>query len=1054
MLQMKKNIVLNLIILALSIMANHLYAQIGYYDAPYTRYEADLGSLSNASIYPKSYTQSLLQSEASDQICVNLSNAGASVSWTVSADGDGLVVRYSVPDGQTSYLDVYSNNVYVTTLTLSTYYSWEYLSSNGDPNNVGVVNTNPKMRFDEVRYKLPSRILAGGNLKLVNNNGNIALDFAELEPVAAAVSSAGGDVYYGGNGSDLQSVIDANAGRTIYVPAGYYNIPGELYFGFNNTTLKGAGMWYTELHFTGGAGQPGGLRGNANNISYSGLYLSTVRNSRTNSYKGINGVYTSGSTISNVWAEHFECGAWIGQYNTGGPGNADGFLMSNCRFRNNYADGSNLCKGTVNAIVEHCSYRNNGDDDMGIWSANNQECQNNTFRYNTSENTWRASGCAVYGGLSNQFHDILIKDNLEVGIRVNNNFAGSPFNGGGMHNFYNIKIIAGGTYNDLFNNPVGAIDIEVTDPSHGGAGTQINNVTFSCIDIIDSKNDAIDMTRSFNGDGFYNLIFQNITIDGTGREYPNNSNGGGNGGARGYGLLVWNYPSGYGTYCNMNYSNIGGNASSNTNTGQIGGFNFSQAGSCPTGCSIASSVTITSGTTFGICTTPITFTATATAPASNTVSYVEFFVDGTSIGQDNSSPYSMTWNNPTVGTHQVTAVARYSPSNTTSTSAIQTIYVADGIYSTATPPIIDGIIDGSWSSYKSFTLTQGYNNPPDLAASFKIRYDATNLYVLVDVTDNSLQNPFAADAANYYNDDDVEVYIDWGNKKNTSYGATDFQYALVWNKGSILENKHGALTGVTSGQTTKAGNLGYTMEMKFPWSTIGGVPAAGSYMGFDVTVNDDDGGTGRNHQLDWNESDGTFSEWNNPSLFGTLQIANCNNPLPVELLTFTGEKQKGVVTLNWATATEINNKEFIIERSIDASDWNAIGGIAGAGNSNSRTNYSFTDYNSSDGMAYYRLRQVDVDGKLAYSNVVVIQASGTKSVSISPNPFEDELTFKGNVQGNVEIKILDLSGRLLYDANLETNDGTLTLRPELPSGAYIVTIQTATFIEQQKVIKR
>lgn len=310
---MVKNKILNLIVGSFLFFSFDLNAQIGYYDAPYIRYEANLASLTNAVITPKSYSQATLQSEASDQVCVDLSGAGASAEWILSSEGDGLVVRYSVPDGETGVLEVYADNILVGTMNLTTYYSWEYLWSNGNPNNVGVVNQNPKMRFDEVRMKLPSKISAGGSLRLVRQSGNIHIDFAELESIPTAVSSMPGDAIYIGDGSDLQAFINSNGGNTIYLPEGVYNLSQRLSFTVDNTTLKGAGMWYTRLHFTNpnSSGGGGGLRANANNVSYSGLYLTTVRNSRSNSYKAINGVYTGGATISNVWAEHFEAGAWI-----------------------------------------------------------------------------------------------------------------------------------------------------------------------------------------------------------------------------------------------------------------------------------------------------------------------------------------------------------------------------------------------------------------------------------------------------------------------------------------------------------------------------------------------------------------------------------------------------------------------------------------------------------------------------------------------------------------------------------------------------------------------
>ncbi|SHL32559.1 Ig-like domain-containing protein [Flavobacterium chilense] len=557
------------------LLTSNLYAQRGYYDAPYKRYEANLGQLSNgATVTSKSYIQAYLQSEASDQQCVNMSATNATVQWTLSEAADGLVIRYSVPDGQTGTLGVYNGSTKITTLTLTSTWSWEYLWSNGNPNNTGITNQNPRMRFDEVRYKLPSKIAASGTLRLVRETGNIHLDFAEMEPVSAIVTAPAGSVTYTGNGSDLQTFIDANGGKKIFVPAGVFNVNRELYFGSANTSLIGAGIWYTQINFTNTSSGNGGLRANASNISFSDLYLTTNSASRSNSYKAINGVFTSGSTIKNIWAEHFECGAWIAQYNVGGPAIADGFTLSNCRFRNNYADGINLCKGTANAIVEHCNFRNNGDDDQAIWSADGLECVNNTFRYNTSENCWRACGLAIYGGKNNKAYNLIIKDNLEAGIRVSNNFPGAPFNNDGMHEIHDITVSTCGTFNDTYNNPVAAVDIF----SATNAGSQVKNVQLYNIDILDSRNDAISISKR-SGDGIYNLSFKDITVNGTGKEFPNNNALNRNWG-RGYFVLIAGSPAGNGTYCNMNYSNRGGNAASNEETSAIGTFSWTAASNC------------------------------------------------------------------------------------------------------------------------------------------------------------------------------------------------------------------------------------------------------------------------------------------------------------------------------------------------------------------------------------------------------------------------------------------------------------------------------------------
>jgi hypothetical protein len=565
----------NFFTLFLMFLMFQLHAQRGYYDAPYKRYEAENALISEGAIITtKSYKQIDIQSEASNQQCVDMSDPFSAVSFDLSDVGNGLVIRYCVPNGETASVEVIHEGMVLTTLTLTSNWSWESLWNNGNPNNVGVVNQNPKMRFDEVRYKLPFQV---ETLTIRRLSGNVYIDFIEMETVPVAIPAPVGAVVYSGNGANLQSFINSNGGREIYVPEGVYNVNSELYFGVNNTSFVGAGIWYTQINFTNTTANNGGLRANAANISFTDLYLTTNNSSRSNSYKAINGVFTATSIIKNIWAEHFECGAWIAQYNVGGPAIADGFTLSHCRFRNNYADGINLCKGTSNAIVEHCNFRNNGDDDQAIWCANGQECVNNIFRNNTSENCWRASGVAFYGGRNNKAYDLIIKDNLELGIRISNNFPGVGFNDLGLNELHDITIIGAGTLNDLYNQKVGAIDIF----SSNTAGTQVKNVKFTNIDIIDSKCDAILMQKKA-GDGIYNLAFENINANGTGKEYPFNN-------ARnittpkGFFTVISNFPSGNATFCNMNYSNRGGNATTNENTSELGTFSWSQLPGCTLG---------------------------------------------------------------------------------------------------------------------------------------------------------------------------------------------------------------------------------------------------------------------------------------------------------------------------------------------------------------------------------------------------------------------------------------------------------------------------------------
>ena len=476
---------------------------------------------------------------------------------------------------------------------------------------------------------------------------------------------------------------------------------------------------------------------------------------------------------------------------------------------------------------------------------------------------------------------------------------------------------------------------------------------------------------------------------------------------------------------------------------------------CPAGVEITSP---SDGQSFNGCPVPpINITATPTPPASTTTTNIEFFIDGASMVIDNSSPYSYTWPSPTSGAHVITAVAHWSDGSTS--SAIPVNINVGGVQKTSTVPTIDGTKEALWNSYGLTTLKKSNGaTGADLSATYRMTYDATNLYLFADVTDDTKVN----DSANDWEDDGVEIYIDLGNSKPGSYGANQYQYVFTWTNNltantptSIAETKHGATAGVVSKQTSSAS--GYMMEIQIPWASLGGasMPVSGTYMGFDMSVNDDDDGGTRDNQLSWN--DATYGEWNNPSLFGTVQFTSCD-PLPVSLLHFNGKLVGSVVVLNWSTALEINNRKFVIERTSDDLTWTAIGEVTGAGNSSTVNNYIFRDYTPLYGVSYYRLKQVDFDGTVAYSPVAVIQIGEHQipvNISISPNPFDNDLTITSNVIGEImDISVYDVLGREVYQVNPKTNDGIVHIHLELPSDAYIITVQTESIIQQSKIIRK
>ena len=130
-------------------------------------------------------------------------------------------------------------------------------------------------------------------------------------------------------------------------------------------------------------------------------------------------------------------------------------------------------------------------------------------------------------------------------------------------------------------------------------------------------------------------------------------------------------------------------------------------------------------------------------------------------------------------------------------------------------------------------------------------------------------------------------------------------------------------------------------------------------------------------------------------------------PLPVTLISFDGKFENNQTKLTWKTTFETNNKGFEIERSADARSFEKIGFVDGNGDSKEVNTYHFTDLNPLTN-SYYRLKQLDHDGKFEYSKVIVVK-SRNANVCVYPNPAQEYLTI-GDAQ---TISILDQMGRVV-----------------------------------------
>jgi len=154
---------------------------------------------------------------------------------------------------------------------------------------------------------------------------------------------------------------------------------------------------------------------------------------------------------------------------------------------------------------------------------------------------------------------------------------------------------------------------------------------------------------------------------------------------------------------------------------------------------------------------------------------------------------------------------------------------------------------------------------------------------------------------------------------------------------------------------------------------------------------------------------------------GDFSIAATGEPLPVSLIDFKGENVNGNNVLSWSTATETNNKGFQVQYSIDGKNFQNIGFVNSkqqSGNSASVLHYQFTDSKYSTGNAYYRLVQVDKDGKSNFSKIILIKGEQIAALTLNavyPNPAREKLSFtlSSPVNSKVDISIVDLTGKIL-----------------------------------------
>ena len=177
------------------------------------------------------------------------------------------------------------------------------------------------------------------------------------------------------------------------------------------------------------------------------------------------------------------------------------------------------------------------------------------------------------------------------------------------------------------------------------------------------------------------------------------------------------------------------------------------------------------------------------------------------------------------------------------------------------------------------------------------------------------------------------------------------------------------------------------------------------------------------------------------------------NALPVELVSFNGVCNEGVVDLVWQTASEQNSEDFEVAYSRDGVDWKTIHTEPAAGFSNTLITYDYTHEGAVSGNNYYRLTQNDIDGaSVVYDNLILnanCQATSEGYFSVFPNPSSGTFHVIMNnesLKGAANINMVDTKGNIVFTKPIEVNSGInmYVIQKQLSPGIYYIHIENGT----------
>ena len=428
---------------------------------------------------------------------------------------------------------------------------------------------------------------------------------------------------------------------------------------------------------------------------------------------------------------------------------------------------------------------------------------------------------------------------------------------------------------------------------------------------------------------------------------------------------------------------------------------------------------------------PETINITATANDNGSINQVEFFIDNVSIGTDFNPPYSQDWTMPGNGSYEIKATA----TDNDNLTASKTVVVMVGEV-TVCAEVNSSNDDVEEDATGGMSMTSSDLELIQESTDQTIGLRFTGLNIPQGAFINSAFIQFTCDVPDNINPCNLTIYAEQSDDaatfSNINYNVT----SRTKTNASVVWSPVDWLSAGDAGPAQKTVDISPLIQEV--------VDRPGFDIGSSIAIIIE--GTGKREAESFN---GTAA----PEICIEYSVGG---PLPIELLTFTAKNVRDEVELSWTTASELNNNYFLLERSADGRSFEYIATMSGNGTTLQQSNYHFMDTKPEFGINYYRLKQVDYDGKFTYSDIVNTQIVDNKEVRVYPSKVKDVFTIEKSkkIKDALTIKVFDLNGNLHLQSEIPADEFKKELSVvNLTSGAYFVTVYYGEAMKNFKIIK-